>query len=417
MHDVSAQTVPLRRVLSLGDAVSIGAAAMLGAGVFVVFGPASAAAGSLVLGSLLLAAVVATANAFSTAQLAAQYPVAGGAYVYGRERLGEWPGFAAGWMFVVGKIASCAAIALTAGGYLWPGRERAVAFVAVAVVLALNLAGVTRTARAARVSAMLVVMVLAAAIAIGLVRSVARDGGAAAEWVGASPLGVAQGAGLLFFAFAGYARVATLGEEVRDPARTIPRAVSIALGGVLLVYLAVGAALLRGLGVKDLARSTAPVLDLVGDAPGGRLLVTTGAVVACLGSLLVLMAGIGRTGLAMARQGDLPGPLARVEPRRGLPAVAEIVAALAVGVLVLLLDVRSSVAFSSAGVLLYYLVANLAALTQTRPHRRVPRVVPVLGALGCLTLVVCLPLAGVVTAAGLLALGVCWRLLVRARRA
>ena len=118
---------------------------MLGAGVFTVFGPAAQSAGTLLPLALLVAALVATANALSTAQLAQEHPVAGGAYAYGRRYLGPWPGYVAGLMFVVGKLASCCAIALTVGAYAWPGNERIVAVAAVLVMAAINAAGVTRT--------------------------------------------------------------------------------------------------------------------------------------------------------------------------------------------------------------------------------------------------------------------------------
>lgn len=403
----------LRRSLTLRDAVAIGLAAMLGAGVFSVFAPATASAGRLLPLSLLIAAIVATANALSTAQLAAQHPVAGGAYSFGRRQLGPWPGFAAGWMFVVGKISSCGAIALTAGAYLWPGNARIIAAAAIILMAGINLAGVTRTARVAAFSAAFViaVLVLAVALGLGIEPVVPVD----AEAIEASPTGVLQGAGLLFFAFAGYARIATLGEEVRDPARTIPRAIAIALGVTLILYLAVGSVLLLRLGEASLAGSAAPLRDLVSGAAWAEPIVIAGAVVASLGSLLALLAGISRTSMAMAREGDLPSRLAQVTPTRGVPAVAEVSVAVVVCVFVLTLDLREVIAFSSVGVLLYYLVANLSAFTQRAEYRRYPRVIPVVGALGCLTLVVTLPLAAIATAAGLLILGTALRWLARRR--
>src|SRR5829696_7380628 len=206
----------LRRRLGLGDAVVLGLGSMLGAGVFAVFGPAARAAGSGLLLALVLAGLVAYGNATSSARLAARYPASGGTYVYGRDRLGPFWGYLAGWGFVVGKIASCAAIALTFAAYAAPGLLRPVAVAAVLAATALNYRGVHRSLVATRV------LVTATLATLGLVVVAGLGGGSAdrlAPFPGAGPHGVLQAAGLLFFAFAGYARIATLGEEVGDPAR------------------------------------------------------------------------------------------------------------------------------------------------------------------------------------------------------
>nr|WP_302051479.1 APC family permease [Rathayibacter sp. VKM Ac-2835] len=395
------------------DAVVIGLGSMLGAGLFSAFAPAAAAAGPWLLLGLALAAIVAWANASSTAQLAAQYPRSGGAYLYGRERLGEWPGFLAGWSFVVGKTASCAAMALTVAAYAAPaGWERPVAVAAVVVLVAVNVLGVTRTALATRIllSIVLVVLVLAMAAA-------AASGPAAASATDRpfDAYGVLQSAGLLFFAFAGYARLATMGEEVRDPARTIPRAILGALGLAVLIYTVVGAGLLAVLGPERLAASTQPLVDAAAAWPWTAVPIRVGAAAASLGALLALIAGIGRTSLAMARNGDLPRALAVIDPVRSVPRRAEIVVGLIVVVLVLVADLRSAIGFSSFGVLLYYLVANVAALTQEAPHRRYPRLLAVVGVAGCLLLVATLPPASIAGGVAVLAVGAAYRLLAQSR--
>lgn len=415
----------LARRLGLRDAVAIGLAAMIGAGVFAVWAPAAQAAGSWLLAGLAIAAFVAFANAGSTAQLAVRYPEAGGAYRYGRERLGAWPGFFAGWGFVIGKTASCAAMAMTAAAYLVPAAwQKPVAVAAVVVLVGVNVLGVTRTARVAgvivaAVLAVLVVVVAAgAAAAIGVGWGVSDSGsiaspvppvgvpdGSAAAITGA--YGVLQAAALIFFAFAGYARIATLGEEVREPARTIPRAIGVAFGIVLVVYALVGTAALGALGAERLATSDAPLVDVVGVAGWlwAEPVVRIAAGVAALGSLLALIAGVGRTGLAMARDGELPRPLTAVHPRFGVPYVAELAVGVAVVVLVLVADLRGAIGFSSFGVLLYYLVANASALTQPTGERLVPRWLSWVGAAGCVVLVVTLPVVSIVAGVAVFAVG------------
>jgi APA family basic amino acid/polyamine antiporter len=391
----------LDRRLGVGDAVVIGLGAMLGAGVFAALGPAAGAAGSGLLLALVVAALVAYANATSTAALAAVHPQAGGTYVYGRRRLGDVWGFLAGWGFVVGKTASGAAMALTAGAYAWPAHPRPVAVLVAVVLTAVNCLGITRTARLTRV---LVTVTLAALVLV--VAGAALGGRAEASRLdlvgGTNVHGVLQAAGLLFFAFAGYARVATLGEEVRDPARTIPRAVPIALAVVVVVYAAVGLSALAVLGPDGLATSVAPLQDVVAGT-GLAPLVRVGAVAASLGVLLSLLAGVGRTTLAMARDGELPRVLDAVHPRFRVPHRAELAVGAVVVVLVSVVDLRGAIGFSSLGVLVYYGVANASAWTLPGPWWRRP--VAVLGLLGCAVLVATLPVGAVVAGVAVLGVG------------
>ncbi|MDN5859868.1 MAG: APC family permease [Pseudonocardia sp.] len=398
----------LARRLGVTDAVLIGLGSMIGAGVFSAFAPAAAVAGTGLLVGLGIAAVVAYCNATASAQLAAQYPESGGTYVYGRRRLGPWWGFLAGWGFVVGKTAGCAAMALTFAAYAVPGPwQRPVAVAAVAALTAVNYRGVTRTAGLARILVTVALVALAVVLVAGWVSGSPDLDRARPAVASGGGYGVLQSAGLLFFAFAGYARIATMGEEVRDPARTIPRAIVLALAVAVLVYAAVAGTLLAVLGAGGLAASSAPLAEL---ARGWVVpVVTVGAAAASLGALLALVAGIGRTTLAMARAGDLPRPLAAVHPTFRVPHRAEVAVAAAVIVLVLTVDLRGAIGFSSFGVLLYYLVANLAAFTQPARHRRFPRALQLLGAAGCLLLVGTLPWQAILAGAVVLGVGVAHR--------
>jgi APA family basic amino acid/polyamine antiporter len=402
---------PLARRLGLFDATTIGLGSMLGAGVFAVFAPAAASAGSGLLLALGIAGFVAYCNAAASAQLAAVYPTSGGAYVYGRERLGPWWGFTAGWGFVIGKTASCAAMAITFAAYVLPGYERLAAAAAVLAVAAVNYRGVTKTALLSRILLAVVLAVLAVVIILCTVDAPAR--GLGSSWLDGGILGVLRASGLLFFAFAGYARIATMGEEVRDPVRTIPRAILTALGSALIVYLLIGVALLLVLGPDRLASSTAPLADALSAAGHGnlRVLAKIGAAAASLGALLALVAGVGRTALAMARNRDLPGWLAGVHPRFQVPHRAELVLAALVAVLVLVADLRNMIGFSSFGVLVYYAIANASAFTQPPVVRRWPRWLNVVGLAGCLLLAGTLPVWSVLTGLGVFGIGLLGRLI------
>lgn len=414
---------PLARRLGTGDALMVGLGAMIGAGVFAAFTPAAAAAGSGLLFGLAIAAAVAYCNAVSSAQLAAQYPTSGGTYIYGRERLGPSWGFVAGWGFVVGKTASCAAMALTFAAYAVDGAgwvQRLVAVAAVLVLTTVNLLGITRTAALARALVALTLLALLLLVVV-IVWEQDSAGSQPSPWrelSSSSPLGVLQSAGLLFFAFAGYARIATLGEEVRDPGRTIPRAILLALAITAAVYAAVAICLLITLGADGIAATPTPLVEAARAVDAAWLgpVVRAGAVVASLGALLALVAGVGRTSLAMARHGDLPRWLAGVDERHHVPHHAEIAVALVVVALVLTTDLRGAIGFSSFGVLVYYAVANAAAVTQSKEHRRWPRAVSIAGLVACLTLVGTLPTEAVVSGAVVLATGLAGRALVRRRR-
>ena len=392
----------LRRRLGTGDAVLIGLASMIGAGVFAVFGPAAAAAGSGLLIALAAAAFVAYCNATSSARLAARYPVSGGTYVYGRERLGQFWGYLAGWSFVVGKTASCAAMALTVGLYAWPQHAHAVAVTAVVALTAVNYRGIEKSALLTRTIVAVVLAVLA-----GVITTVALAGRAdhaVLELAGGGPAGVLQAAGLLFFAFAGYARIATLGEEVRDPAHTIPRAIRLALGITLAVYTVVAVALIAALG-DGLPGSAAPLADAVRAAGAGwsEPVVRAGAAIAALGSLLSLILGVSRTGLAMARDGHLPAALAAVHPRYRVPHRAEIAVGAVVAVVAATVDIRAAIGFSSLAVLVYYSIANAAAWTLDRSPGG--RLVAGLGLAGCLLLAAFLPPASALAGSAVVGLG------------
>jgi APA family basic amino acid/polyamine antiporter len=409
--------------LGTGDAVAIGLGSMIGAGVFAAFGPAARAAGTGLLIGLLVAAMIAYCNAVASAQLAAVYPTSGGTYVYGRERLGHWWGFTAGWAFVVGKTASCAAIALTFASYAVPGpwwAQRAAAVVCVVGLAALNYRGVTKTALLTRVlvaTSLTALAVVVVGIAVGGHASTTNLGGWSAVGTGGA-YGILQAAGLLFFAFAGYARIATMGEEVRDPQRTIPRAILIALFITVAVYLVVGVAALLAAGPHRLATAVAPLTTAVHAAGAGTVapVVRIGGALAALGALLALIAGIGRTSLAMARHRDLPGWLAGVHPRYRVPHHAEIALTVVVSALVAAVDLRAVIGFSSFGVLIYYAVANASAFTQPADQRRWPRWLNLLGATGCLILVATLPWQSVAAGGVIFAVGLAGRWAILRRR-
>ncbi len=403
-------TASLQRRLGLADAVTIGAGSMIGAGVFSAWGPAADAAGTGLLIGLAVAAIVAFCNATSSAQLAAVHPESGGTYVFARYQLGAFWGHLAGWGFVVGKTASCVAIALTAGAYLWPEHARLVGVAAVGAVTLVNVGGLTRTVAVTKCLLAVALAALTAVVVAGWSSSTASL--SRLTPMDASALGVLRAGGFLFFAFAGYARIATLGEEVRDPATIIPKAIPRALAGVLLIYAAVGVTMLATVPVAAIATSDAPLRLVVAASPLEPLapIVRVGAGIAALGVLLNLLPGVSRTVLAMARRHELPSWLAQIDQRRSLPLRAEFLVTAVVIALTAALDLRGAIGFSGVTILTYYAITNAACLTLPHAQRRWPRWLSFTGLVGCVVLAVTLPLAATITGAGVLLAGIAVRI-------
>ncbi len=388
----------LARSLGLRDAVTIGVSAMIGTGVFAVWQPALDRAGSWLIAAVLIAAVVAALNATSTARLAARHPEAGGVYAYGRIRVNRFAGVLAGVVFLIGKTASASAAALTIGLYVWPEQSRVVAFVAIVAVLALNLRGVVRSTRVAGVMVGVVVLVLAALAIMAILRL--STGGLSGEAVPgpSSATSLLAASALIFVAFAGYARITVLGEEVRDPVRVIPLAVAISFAIVASVYVVI--ALVVWVAAADGYAIGPAALSDIAAAIGGEGLagaVVVAAVLAAGAVLLSLIAGVGRTFFAMADRGDAPRYFAAVSAQRRVPHRAEIAAAVGAGALVAVGGLTLALAVSAAMILTYYAVAHVSAL---RIERR-PGLggwllagTPVVGLAGCVVLVASLAVSG-----------------------
>ncbi|HYJ80624.1 MAG TPA: APC family permease [Longimicrobiaceae bacterium] len=406
----------LRRTLGLADAVGIGFGAIVGAGIFVVTGIAAGVAGPALLLALPLAGLAAAANALSSAELAASYPLAGGTYEYGRRLLHPWAGFAAGWMFLASKTAAAGTVGLGLAAYLdriAPGVPgRAVAVGAVVLFTAVNALGIRRSSA---LNLAMVAISVAALVVFTAFALPAFDPAHLRPFAPSGAGGVLQAAALLFFAYTGYARVATLGEEVRDPRRTIPRAILVTVAGVSLLYLAVAVAAVGAGGAARMAGTAAPLAEVAG-AVGPRWLeavVSAGAVCAMLGVLLSQLLGLSRMVFAMARGGDLPEALARVDGRSGAPLRAVLLVGAAAALAAGLGTLHGVAAAASFAILLYYGVANLAALRLPRADRLYPAAVPAFGLAACALLAASLPPRTVLTGLAVLAAGAVVRTAVR----
>lgn len=375
----------LRRVLGTPSAVLLGLGSIIGTGIFVSIATATAVAGTGVLLAVALGSVVAACNGLSSAQLAAAHPVSGGTYEYGYRYLSPWSGRLAGASFVLAKAASAATAALGCGAYVLSlaeaGSRTTQIVLAVGIAGGLTLLVAGGMSRSARVN-MIVVGVTLLGLATFVVAGLPHVSEANLSLRDTSARDVAHATALFFVAYTGYGRIATLGEEVRDPRHTVPRAIVIALVVTMLLYLAVTAVALGVGGASGLSGS-APLERLSPNA-AVRYIVSAAAITAMLGVILNLLLGISRVVLAMARRGDLPRGLAVVHAHS--PRRAVLVTGAAIGGLALIGSVKTTWTFSAFSVLVYYAIANLCALRQPAAERIFPRAVPVLGLVCCVGL-------------------------------
>ena len=392
----------LRREVGLTGAILLGLGSMVGTGVFVSVGIAAGVAGPSVIAATLLAALLATANGLSSAQLASAHPVSGGTYEYGYLWLSPAFGFSAGWMFMLAKSASAATAALGLSGYLLdllgmaPGAWNvAVAGAGALAITAFVAGGIRRSNLGNAVVVGTALAGLALLLALSLPRVAAEGVGRFSPFLPRDAGGggaLLHGAALMFVAYTGYGRIATLGEEVREPRRVIPRAIIATMAVVTLLYLGVATAGVGVLGAGafgEAAERTAAPLEAVAAALGVPLLpqvLAVAAVAAMAGVLLNLVLGLSRVLLAMARRRDAPRFLARIDAERASPVASVWTCGLLIAGIALVGDVRTTWSFSAFTVLVYYAITNLAALRLPEEHRLYPRWIPAAGLVGCLGL-------------------------------
>lgn len=406
----------LRRELGLPAAVAVGLGAIVGAGIFVVSGIAAGIAGPAFLLSLLIAGGVATANALSSAQLAAVFPQSGGTYEYGYRLLHPWAGFLAGWLFLASKTAAAGTVALGLGEYLaplLPGLPpRTLAILAVGIFTLLNRRGVRRSSGVNLVIVSVTTLTLAgyAALALPHVRSANLQ-----PFAPHGPASVLEAAALLFFAYTGYARIATLGEEVREPARTIPRAIGLTIAIAIALYLAVALAAVGTVGSAALAGSGAPIALAAERTLGAELgiAVRVAALSAMLGVILSQLLAQSRMVYAMAQRSDMPAALAHVDERHGVPDRAVLLVGTISAVIAATGALAAVAAAAAVTILGYYAITNLAALRLPGAQKRFPDAVPILGLLGCVLLALFLEPRTLSVAGLVVGAGVGWRLLMQ----
>lgn len=391
----------LARVVGLPGAILLGLGSIVGTGAFISIGIAAGVAGPTVVLAIAIAACLAACNGLSSAQLAADHPVSGGTYEYGYRYLSPTFGFSAGWMFLWAKSASAATAALGLSGYALDmfgitttTARVGLAIVAVAGITALVLGGMTRSNRVNAVIVTFTLVALAVFVVAGAPTALERSGSTlSGMFSGVTDVrALLEASALMFVAYTGYGRIATLGEEVIEPRRNIPRAIIVTLAISALLYVSVSLVAVGAVGAEPLARFTAataaPLEEAARTFSGPLLsgLLAAAAITAMLGVSLNLVLGLSRVVLAMARRNDAPKPLSHIEPRSQSPQKAVLAVGTGIALISLVGDVRLTWSFSAFTVLVYYAITNLAALRLPAEARLYPRWIAAAGLAGCLGL-------------------------------
>lgn len=411
----------------------LGLGSMIGTGLFVSLGLAAGIVGTWIVPAIGLAALVATCNSMSSAGLAINLPVSGGTYAYGYRYLSPLAGFLAGWLFLAAKSASAATAALGCAGYLLHavGVPDSPPLVPVAVILVVLVGGVVLTGlqHSNSVNRIIVgfsLLVLAVFLTVGIRFMEGQDASAGAPLIPALPengwRSVFHAAALIFVAFTGFGRIATLGEEVHNPRRTIPQAMMMTIGLVMVLYMVVAWVAVSVIGAPAFAAEAAAKgssLSAVADAlPVSWLpnLVCLGAMTAMLCALMNLLLGLSRVWLALGREGDVPRVLSRLNTSGTTPIPATLVAMLVVILLVFIGDIRVTWSFSAFSVLGYYAITNLAALRLSRDERIFSPAWSLIGLVCCCILAFSVEKTTWLPGVAFLTLGIAWHLLARLAR-
>lgn len=406
----------LKRVLGLNDAIGVGLGAIIGAGIFVVTGVAAGVSGASFVVGLMIAGLIASFNGLSSAQLAAVYPQSGGTYEYGYQLLNPSLGFSAGWMFIISKLSAAGIVAIGFGSYF---HQLVPAFTpltySIAAVVILTVANLVGIKKAGTVNQIIVLVTLLSLLyfIVGGIGSVK-----ASNFTPFAPfgiMGIAESTAILFFAFTGYARIATLAEEVVEPKKTIPRAVIITIISAIVLYAAVSVVATGAIGAEGMSQSKSP-LQVASEAmstPAISVIITIGASTAMLGVLLSQILGISRMLLAMGRRNDLPHIFEKIHSKTSVPHIGIVFTSVVILAITILGTFEFVVRAATFTILLYYSITNIAAIRQPKPQQLYSKVIPYLGLVGCVAMSISLPLNVIISGVALLAIGFAMRYFVK----
>ena len=396
---LSKNNMLLQRKIGLGGALLLGLGSIIGTGLFLSLGLAANITGTYFILALLAAGFVALCNALNSAQLASLYPTSGGAYEYGYQLLHPHAGFTAGFSFLVAKSASAASATLGLAFALQKFLNVDALPIALTVLLCTTVCAALGLKKSNFVNTVILFFVLTPLfllITMGCYSlSTTPSSFSILTQLQNETFSIPnflQATAILFVAYTGYGRIATLGEEVLDPKKTIPRSIILTLATTLVLYLGIAVVLTKGLGTKNLQTSTLsqhiPVVDLAQhfQMPTLAMALTLAASLSLVSVLLNLILGLSRMLLAMARRGDAPQFLQKLSPQNANPTRAVLTVGMGIGCLILTLGFSKNWSVSAFSILIYYAVVNAAALKIKKPQRLYPSWLAACGLLFCCVL-------------------------------
>lgn|SRR5690554_187891 len=408
--------IKLLRSLTLLDAIGIGLGAIIGAGIFVVTGVAAGVSGPSFILGLIIAGIIASFNALSSAQLAASHPNSGGTYEYGYILLNPSLGFSAGWMFLVSKLSAAGVVAIGFGSYFYQlvplGSPMILSLCAVVFLTLANYFGIKKAGTLNLIIVLVTLTSLFYLIFSGISEVHIENFKPFAPF---GLKGVFESSAILFFAFTGYGRIATLAEEVAEPKKTIPKAIIITIVTAIILYLVISIISIGTIGDAAMAQSKSPLQEVANvlHTPAISVILTIGASTAMLGVLLSQILGISRVMLAMGRRNDLPPFFQDIHHRFRVPHVGVLITGCIIFLLTLLGTFEFIVRSATFTILLYYSITNLAALKQPKDEVMYGKVIPTLGLIGCLVMSISLPFTVITSGIVILILGFGLRFIIR----
>ena len=374
------------RTLTKRNSLYLGLSSMIGAGLFYNLAPTSKISSYSSILGLLLASTLAFANASSSAQLASLYPQTGGTYLYANKVLGKLPGNIAGIVFILGKTVSCVAIAITLGNYISPiyGKELGVGLSL--VVFLVGYKGITKTAALARWFVLIVISILVFFCIAILMTPSTNIAIPLLEGFSASNLFLS--AAIWFFAFTGYSRLATYGEEIKNPETIIPSSILTGLGITVTIYLFVNWLSLAIIGPEVVANSNTPLLVAmdVSVMSDFSFLIVFASTIATASVFLALLPAISRIYVAMSRDGILPNVFSKIHNKNNSAYVSELFVLLTVVVGIYTINITNAIKLSAFFILIYYSLTNLSVINLHKNQRLYSVSIAYYGLLMCMVL-------------------------------
>ena len=374
------------RTLTLKSSIYLGLSSMIGAGLFNNIAPTAKISSYGSILGLLLASTLAIANASSSAQLSSLFPKTGGTYLYANEVLGKPYAVTAGTVFIIGKTISCVAIALTVGNYISPVYGKEIGVILCLLVFLLSFSGIHKTAEIAKWFVWIIFGLLLF-YAVSII-STPYINLSIPIFESASVDNILLSASIWFFAFTGYSRLATFGEEIKNPREIIPTAIFTGLGVTIFLYFGITWLTLSIISPEFIMNSNTPLLVAMDVSRFSEFsfLIVFASSIAMVSVFLALMPGISRIYVALSRDKILPNAFSKIHKKFNSAYFSEGIVFISVIIGIYSFDVVRSIELSSFFILIYYAITNFCVIKLEKSDRLYSLTIAVYGMIMCLLL-------------------------------